>query len=166
MALDRLAASIDARFTRTRAEALITDGALEGHKAILAKPQTYMNLVGRSVAALVRFYRIPLEHVLVICDDLDLPLGTIRMRPAGGSGGHKGLESIIERLGADAFPRLRLGIGRPPGRMDPADFVLLPFDVDEQPVVEATLGRAVDSARAFALEGIQAAMTHFNAAAE
>ena len=166
MVVDRLATSLGVGFTRRQARALVTQGRLDGHKTILAKPQTYMNLSGKPTGSLVRFYRIPLENLLVVCDDLDLPLGTLRLRPGGGTAGHKGLESILEHLGSQDFPRLRLGIGRPAGRLDPADFVLRDFSPDEQPVVAAVVDRAAECACAFVHEGIQAAMTRFNAGAE
>ena len=89
---------------------------MDNVRIILAKPQTFMNLSGQAVAALMRFYKIPLDHVLVAHDDIDLPLGTIRIRPGGGSGGQKGLASTIEKLGTQDFPRMRIGIGRPSGQ--------------------------------------------------
>lgn len=166
MALDRLATSMGTAFGRSQLDALVTDGRLDGRKVILAKPQTYMNLVGRCVGALTRYYRIPISRLLVVCDDLDLPLGALRLRPGGGTAGHKGMASILEHLGTTEFPRLRLGIGRPPGRMDPADFVLQDFGVDEATAVESMLDRAAECMRSTVLDGIQPAMTRFNAAAE
>lgn len=164
--LDALAESLGARFTRTQANALVTDARLEGIRLILAKPQTYMNNAGQSVGSLARFFRLPAEQILAVHDDLDLPLGALRLRPGGGSGGHRGLGSIVEHLGLAEFPRLRFGIGRPLGAMDPADFVLQDFGPAEGEIVAASLERAVACIRAFALEGIQAAMTRFNAAPE
>ena len=166
MALDRLAASMGTSFSRSQSDALVTDGRLDGCKVILAKPQTYMNLVGRSVGALTRYYRISIPQLLVVCDDLDLPLGTLRLRPGGGTAGHKGMASTLEHLHTPEFPRLRLGIGRPPGRMDPADFVLQDFGPDEVPAVESMLDRAAECMRSMVLDGIQQAMTRFNAGAE
>lgn len=164
--LDALAESLGARFTRTQANALVTDARLEGVRLILAKPQTYMNNAGQSVGSLARFFRLPAEQILAVHDDLDLPLGALRLRPGGGSGGHRGLGSIVEHLGLAEFPRLRFGIGRPPGAMDPADFVLQDFSPADDEIVPASLERAVACIRTFALEGIQAAMTRFNAAPE
>jgi peptidyl-tRNA hydrolase, PTH1 family len=164
--LDALAESQGARFTRTQANALVTDARLEGVRLILAKPQTYMNNAGQSVGSLARFFRLPAEQILAVHDDLDLPLGALRLRPGGGSGGHRGLGSIVEHLGLAEFPRLRFGIGRPPGAMDPADFVLQDFSPADDEIVAASLERAVACIRTFALEGIQAAMTRFNAAPE
>ena len=129
---------------------------------MLVKPQTYMNLSGQAVQSLARFYRVPLERLLVAHDDLDLPLGTLRLRPGGGPGGQKGVASTIERLGSAGFARLRIGIGRPPGRMDPADYVLQNFGRDELPDLLHVLNRATDAALAFVMDGIQAAMNAFN----
>jgi PTH1 family peptidyl-tRNA hydrolase len=164
--LDALAESLGARFTRTQANALVTDARPEGVRLILAKPQTYMNNAGQSVSSLARFFRLPPEQILAVHDDLDLPLGALRLRPGGGSGGHRGLGSIVEHLGLAEFPRLRFGIGRPPGAMDPADFVLQDFSPQEEDIVGGSLLRAVACIRTFALDGIQAAMTQFNATPE
>jgi PTH1 family peptidyl-tRNA hydrolase len=122
-----------------------------------------MNQSGLAVAPLVRFYRVPLCRVLAVYDDLDLPLGTIRIRPGGGSGGHKGMKSVIHHLGGDStFPRLRIGIGRPPGQMEPSAYVLQDFRGHEVPIVEEVLGRALDAIEVWLRDGIDAAMTRFN----
>ncbi|HET7009511.1 MAG TPA: aminoacyl-tRNA hydrolase [Anaerolineales bacterium] len=160
--LDHLAAQWNVRFTRHRFEALLTDGAIDGRPVILAKPQTYMNLVGRSVAALARYFRIPNDHVLIIFDDLDLPMGTLRLRGSGGSAGHKGLTSILEHLGTQDVPRLRVGISRPPGSMDPADYVLQDFSEGEWEAMQPNLDRSLDCIRTWIVEGIAAAMNRFN----
>jgi PTH1 family peptidyl-tRNA hydrolase len=164
--LDALAEDLAVRFTRVQANALVTDARLEGARLILAKPQTYMNNAGQSVSSLARFFRLPPEQILAVHDDLDLPLGALRLRPGGGSGGHRGLGSIVEHLGLAEFPRLRFGIGRPPGALDPADFVLQDFGPQEEDIVSAGLQRAIACIRTFALDGIQAAMTQFNATPE
>jgi PTH1 family peptidyl-tRNA hydrolase len=164
--LDALAASLGTTFRRAQARALVTDARLEDVRLILAKPQTYMNDAGQSVGSLARFFRLPAEQILAIYDDLDLPPGALRLRPAGGTGGHRGMGSIVAHLGLDDFPRLRFGIGRPPGAMDPADFVLQDFAAAERDLVSAAVDRAVDCVRTFALEGVQAAMTRFNTPAE
>jgi PTH1 family peptidyl-tRNA hydrolase len=162
MIVDRLATELGLRFSRRRAKALITDGLLAERRIILAKPQTFMNRVGTSVGRLVKFHRIELRNLLVICDDIDLPLGTIRMRPFGGSAGHNGLRSIFDHLGTQDVPRLRLGIGRPPGRMDPADYVLQGFSTTEQADIQEALDRASHAIRTWAQDGIESAMTRFN----
>ena len=124
MFVDRLTVKLNARFTRLQSRALVASAHFQERKIILAKPQTFMNLSGQSVQGLMHFYKLPLENLLIAHDDLDLPVGTIRIRPDGGSAGQKGMLSIIERLGTADFPRLRVGIDRPPGRMDAAAYVL------------------------------------------
>ena len=132
MAIDALARALDIPIQRVELRALVGKGLLDGQRVILAKPQTFMNKSGQAVASLARFYKIPVDQILVVHDDLDLPFGNLRLRPEGGTGGHKGMDSIMNRLGTREFPRLRVGIGRPPGRMDPADFVLHDFDPPQQ----------------------------------
>lgn len=160
--IDRLAVRLDAQGLRLHSQALVTTTQHQGQRILLAKPQTYMNLSGKSVQALARFYKVPLESILVAHDDLDLPFGALRLRPGGGPGGQKGVKSTIEMLGSEGFARLRLGIGRPPGRMDPADFVLQEFSRAEREEMGSVLDRAVDAVLAFVSEGLQAAMNRFN----
>jgi len=162
MVLDLLLKRVDLTFSRSQQNALLADGKIAGHKVYFAKPQTFMNNAGRSIAPLVRYYRIPFEHLLIIFDDLDLPIGTLRIRPQGGSGGHRGMQSIIQQIDTENFPRMRLGIGRPPGQMDPADYVLQSFTKDELDVVNITLEYAVEGIEVFIREGIEIAMTRFN----
>jgi PTH1 family peptidyl-tRNA hydrolase len=165
MVVDAVAGQMGVSFTRHQAQALLTDGHWEGARIYLAKPQTYMNLVGSSVGPLARYYRIPPSSVVVVYDDLDLPLGSLRLRGAGGSGGHRGMESLIVALG-DSFPRLRLGIGRPPGRKDPADFVLEDFGDDEAEAAKAAIARAADCLRELIRNGLERAMTTYNTTPE
>jgi len=160
--VDHLAHSLALSFSRQRFEAFVASGNHLGRKVILAKPQTYMNLSGGSVAALVRFFHVPFENLLVCADDIDLPLGTLRLRPFGGSGGHRGLRSIITALGSQSFPRLRIGVSRPPGVMVAADYVLQDFDHQEQTEVAAVIARASDALRTVLEHGLDAAMTQFN----
>jgi PTH1 family peptidyl-tRNA hydrolase len=147
---------------RKEIRAHVGQGRIAGRAVFLAKPQTYMNLSGRSVGRLQRTYEIPPEQILIVYDDLDLPLGRLRMRPEGGSGGHKGMRSIIDVLGTQAFPRLRVGVDRPPGRMDPAEYVLRPFGEEEQELIDEVLERAVAAIECWLAEGIVAAMDKFN----
>ena len=126
------------------------------------KPRTYMNLSGQAVGALVRFYKVPLTNLLVVYDDVDLPLGTLRLRPSGGSAGQKGMTSIIDRLGTQDIQRMRLGIGRPPGRMEAADYVLQDFSAGEAELLRLTLDRAAGAALVFVVEGLEAAMNQYN----
>lgn len=135
MAVDELAARYGLSFTRTEQRALTAHGVIEGQRVILAKPQTWMNDSGQAVAPLARFYKIPPEALLVISDHLDLEFGKVRYRFNSSSGGQRGLQSIIQHLGTQAFGQLRLGIGRPPGQMDPAAYVLQPFSEEQEPIV-------------------------------
>ena len=166
MLVDQLAARLNAEKMRLQSKAIVTSVVWEGRKIILAKPQTYMNLSGQSVQGLLNFYKPPLENLLVAHDDLDLPFGTIRLRPGGGAGGQKGMASTIDYLGTKGFPRLRIGIGRPPGRMDPADYVLQKFSRDEAQSLSEILDRAADAALAFVQDGLDKAMSKYNGSIE
>jgi len=159
--LDRLAAAWGLSFSRRKHKALLAEGEIAGLKVILAKPQTFMNLSGQAVERLAHFYRLPPENILVIYDDLDLPLGKIRLRPKGGSGGHKGMKSIIEHLGTQNFPRLRVGIGRPT-HGDPVDYVLSDFAPDQRITMEEVYGRVISAVELWLKEGIEAAMNKHN----
>ncbi len=149
---------------RKKSKARVAEGRIAGRAVLLAKPQTYMNLSGSSVQGLAAFYKIPPERILVIFDDLDIPLGTLRIRPKGGSGGHKGMADIIRKLGTQDFPRIRFGISRPPERMDPAAYVLQPFRAEELPLVARTVERVVQTVETWLAEGINAAMNRYNGA--
>ena len=162
MTVDRWAAAQAIAFNKIQHHALIAPGRSGERRIIVAKPQTYMNDSGRAVSALLRFYKIPVEQLLVIFDDLDLPFGAIRLRADGGAGGHNGMRSIIQELGGNRFARLRIGIGRPPGRMDPAAYVLQDFNRDEAAELDAVLDRAAQAIDAFLSAGITAAMNQFN----
>ena len=162
MLIDRIAVRLNARGMKVQSKAIVTNAIYEDRKLILAKPQTYMNLSGQSVQGLVNFYKIPLTNVMVLSDDLDIPFGTIRIRAAGGPGGQRGLSSVIENLGTKDFPRLRLGIGRPPGRMDPANFILQNFSRDEMKSISEILDAAADAVLEFVKNGLSAAMNKFN----
>jgi PTH1 family peptidyl-tRNA hydrolase len=166
MLVDRLAARLGASFSRLESKALVCKSEYQGLRLFLAKPQTYMNLSGQAVGGLFNYYRVPLEHLLVVYDDVDLPLGTLRLRPGGGSAGQKGMKSIIERLGSQDFPRLRIGIDRPPGRMDAAAYVLQDFSRQQAEFLPPLLERAVDATLVFITQGLEAAMNQFNGAAE
>ncbi len=162
MLIDRLCVRLNARGMKLQSKAIVTSAVYEGRKLLLAKPQTYMNLSGQSIQGLAHFYKLELAQLLVAHDDLDLPFGTIRVRPGGGPGGQKGVASAIERLGTKGFARLRLGIGRPPGRMDPADYVLQDFSRTELTEVSAILDRAADAALTFVTDGLDKTMNRFN----
>jgi peptidyl-tRNA hydrolase, PTH1 family len=162
MTLDRLAARLNLKYSRVQFRALVIDGHYGGSRLFLAKPQTYMNESGLAVGALVRFYKIPIQNLLVVHDDVDLPLGTLRIRPGGGSAGQKGVASIIDRLGTQDFPRLRFGLGRPPGQMLAAAYVLQEFDRSEADVLTLTLERAVEAALEFVAHGLDKSMNQYN----
>jgi len=143
--------------------ATVGAGTVGRRRVLLAKPQTYVNLSGTAVADLRRRHRVKLEDLVVVVDDLDLPLGRLRLRPGGSHGGHNGLRSIVDALGSDAFSRLRVGIGRPPEGMDPAQFVLTPFTAEERATMDPALERAAEAIETVIREGLQAAMNRFNA---
>jgi peptidyl-tRNA hydrolase len=162
MTVDQLSQVLSIRLSRVQSKALVGIGFQDTNKVILAKPQTFMNLSGQAVSSLLRFYKIPLERLLVIHDELDLPLGTLRLRPGGGSAGNRGLASIIQQLGTQEFPRLRIGVGHPPGQMSGADYVLQDFPPAEQELLEMVLKRAVEAAQVFIKSGLETAMNQYN----
>ena len=162
MLVDRLTIRLNARGMKVQSKAIVINALYESQKIILVKPQTFMNLSGQSVQGLLRFYKIPLENLLVAHDDLDLPFCALRIRPGGGPGGQRGIASIIQQLGTQDFPRLRMGIDRPPGRMDAAAYVLQEFSNKELMSASEMLDRAADAALMFAAQGLNAAMNKFN----
>jgi peptidyl-tRNA hydrolase, PTH1 family len=166
MLIDHIAVRLNARGMRLQSKAIVISALYEERKIILAKPQTFMNLSGQSVQGLLHFYKIPFENLLVAHDDLDIPLGTLRIRPTGGPGGQRGMASTIEQLGTKDFPRLRLGIGRPPGRMDAKDYVLQDFSKDDMKLLPEVLDRGVDAALTFVTHGLNKAMNQFNGSVE
>jgi PTH1 family peptidyl-tRNA hydrolase len=129
---------------------------------LLAQPHTFMNLSGNSVAGIMAFYKVQPADVLIVVDEVQLPLGKLRLRPSGSAGGHNGLKSVIGMIGSE-FPRLRIGIGRGDQEWDLSDHVLSKFSAEEQPVVERAIGRAVDAVEVFVTDGVMAAMNRFNA---
>lgn len=143
-------------------EAQVGKGEFAGQEIVIARPMTYMNNSGRSVAGLVKAYRPAMEDLLVVHDDLDLPLFTLRFKQGGGSAGHNGVGSIMEALGTDEFCRLRFGLGRPPGRMDPAAYVLEPFAKKEMEELGFYLGQAADALATYVELGIEVAMNRYN----
>ncbi|HDD24542.1 MAG TPA: aminoacyl-tRNA hydrolase, partial [Chloroflexi bacterium] len=149
-------------FDRRQKKGRLALGSIRDRRVVLLKPQTFMNKSGESVMPIAHFYSIPPEQMLVVYDDLDLPSGSLRLRPGGGSGGHKGMRSIIEQMGRQDFPRLRIGIGRPPGRMDPAAYVLQDFSPDEEPLIAETLERATAAIETWLTAGLDAAMNQYN----
>lgn len=161
MVVDRLAEGLEIELNRIRQGSIIGDGHVSESSLFLAKPQTFMNRSGQAISSLVRYFKIPLANMLVVYDEIDLPMGTLRLREKGGSGGHNGMKSIISQLGT-GFPRMRLGVGRPPGAMDPAKYVLKDFGESELPLVAEMIEAAVTAIHTFLLEGIDLAMTRHN----
>ena len=166
--LDELARRADVGFESAPAEALIArirnpvgPGGLAGTGVLLAKPLTFMNASGQAIGELLRYFKIEIADMLVIVDEVQLPLGRLRARVRGSAGGHNGLKSVIAHLGSD-FPRLRIGVGRGDARRDLADHVLAKFDKDEAAEVERMAMRAADAAEMFVADGIAAVMNQFN----
>lgn len=162
MVIDQLAQVLSIPLQRVKFKAITGTGKFEGRRVILAKPQTYMNASGESVGPLSRYFKVPLNQLMVLHDDLDIPFGSLRIRPMGGTSGQKGMKSIVEKLGSQDFPRMRIGIGRPPGRMDPADYVLQNFKNDELATRDEVLNSATAAIKLFILEGLDKAMNTFN----
>ncbi len=145
-------------------EAELVEVFLGTEKVLLVAPQTYMNLSGKSVWPLVDFYKLPLEDLLIVCDDLNLDVGRLRLRAEGSAGGQNGLKDIIKHLGSQDFPRLRIGIGRPPGRMNSADYVLARFLSEEREEIDVTIQEAADGVESWVKDGVEKAMNHVNTA--
>ena len=170
LCLNRFARTQGIRFDKKQGKARIGMGEVAGNKAVLAKPQTYMNLSGQSVSLLVRKFDIALDDLIVIHDDLDLPLGKIRISRGSGSGGHKGIDSIIYSLGSQDFSRLRVGIGRPvvpPGYTpisedDIIAYVLSDFTAEEKQIISQVISRVSEAIRCLLSEGLTTAMNKYN----
>lgn len=162
MLIDRLLDLYGAALNRSVSEALVAVIENEDRTLVLAKPQTYVNESGRAVASLVRSFGVELQNMMVAFDELDIELGAIRMRPAGGSSGHRGMRSIINHMETQEYPRLRIGIGRPPGRRPAADHVLSNFSKAEMDILSGVLERAAACVQQYLGEGIQIAMTACN----
>jgi PTH1 family peptidyl-tRNA hydrolase len=156
------------RFDHRQCQARVGIGKVRGEKLLLARPGTFMNLSGKSLACLVHKHHIPLSDLLVIYDDLDLPLGKIRLRQSGSSGGHKGMNSIISTLGSEDFPRIRVGIGRPQTEGQSIDedaivnYVLNDFSPQEEATIKPVIARVSEAIDCFLTQGIKAAMNKFN----
>lgn len=160
--LEELARRHRVRRQEQRDQALVAWLELDGEQVVLVKPLTYMNLSGNAVRALQKRHGLSLQHLLVVCDDLDLPLGRLRLRQSGGAGGHRGLASVISALGSNEFSRLRVGVGRPPGREEVVDYVLGRFAPEERETAAAAVRRAADAVETWLRCGIEEAMNAFN----
>jgi peptidyl-tRNA hydrolase, PTH1 family len=162
MVLDLLAERVGGRFKAHKGRADIVEARLAGHRAVLAKPRAYMNESGGPVVSLRDFFKVPVEQLLVVHDELDLEPGRLRLKAGGGDNGHNGLRSLRRSLGSGEFVRLRVGIGRPPGRQDPADFVLHDFSATERKDLGVTVERAADAAESLIRDGLALAQNGFN----
>jgi PTH1 family peptidyl-tRNA hydrolase len=147
-------------------KALIVEGFVKGKKILLIKPQTYMNSSGESIRDIVAWYKIPMECLILIYDDTDLPFGKIRVRRSGSAGTHNGMKSVIYQLQTDYFPRVRIGIGKPPENMDMVDYVLGEFTSEERNIIFRSVVNAAEAVITIIEEGIDAAMEKFNSKAE
>jgi PTH1 family peptidyl-tRNA hydrolase len=160
MVLDELAARAGIRLSAgkgARSRALAGEGRLAGRRVVLARPLTYMNESGGPVRGLLDYHHVPLDDLVVLHDELDLPFTTVRLKRGGGEGGHNGLRSISRSTGAKEYLRVRVGIGRPPGRQDPADYVLRDFSAVERKELDLLIGEAADATEALLVRGLEAA---------
>lgn len=162
MVLDELAGRAGGRFKAHKARAEVVEGRLAGVRVVLAKPRSFMNESGGPVKGLRDFYKVPVERVVVVHDELDIPFGAVRLKVGGGDGGHNGLRSITKSLGSKEYPRVRFGVGRPPGRMDAAAFVLKDFAAVERKDLPLELDRAADAVEALLTDGLEPAQNRFH----
>jgi len=163
MVIDRLALNLGINVDKKMLKALVGQGQINGEKVILAKPQTYMNLSGEAVGMLLSWFKLTASDLLIIYDDLDLPPGKLRLRAGGGSGGHKGVQSIIQVIGTEHFPRVRVGIGRPPEPdFETVSYVLSRFGNDEAKAIEEALDLAREAVICAVRDGIERAMNLYN----
>jgi PTH1 family peptidyl-tRNA hydrolase len=163
MVLDELAARVGGKFKAHKSGAEVLEGRLAGQRVILAKPRSFMNLSGGPVAGAARFYKVPATGVVVVHDELDLPFGALKLKLGGGDNGHNGLRSISKSLGTNDYYRVRFGIGRPPGRQDPADYVLKDFSTVERKELALEVDRCADAVEALISTGLTAAQNSFHA---
>ena len=159
-ALDYLAAQWHCDIAKAKWQGLYGTAQVEDHKVVLLKPLTYMNLSGQSIAPAANFYKIPADHVIVISDDIALPLGKIRVRGSGSAGGHNGLKNIIAHLGTDKFPRVKVGVGAP--EHDIVDWVIGSFSAQERKVIDGLLDRVIDAAECIITDGVMSAQNRYN----
>jgi peptidyl-tRNA hydrolase, PTH1 family len=165
LVIDRIAERWGVQVNKYKYKSLVGEKRKPHQRVLLIKPQTFMNLSGGSVRSFYQFYKPPLEQLLLIFDDLDLPFGTIRIRKSGSSSGQKGMKSIIEQLGTEDFPRIRIGVGRPPGKMNSADYILDKFRKSEKSDLDFILSDCADAIESYIESGIETAMNRFNGSA-
>ena len=160
--IDILSQKHGIKVDRLRHKALIGDGSIKEERVLLVKPQTFMNLSGECVRDIAEWYKLPAENIIVIYDDVDLPVGTVRIRPKGSSGTHNGMKSVIYQLQSDEFPRIRIGIGKAPEGWDLADYVLSRFGGNESEMIGKSIEKAADAVAAMITDGVAAAMNLYN----
>jgi len=160
--LDELAGRVGGQFKAHKGRADLVEGRLAGQSVVLAKPKCFMNESGGPIVAISRFFKIPVARLVVVHDELDLPFGALRLKRGGGEGGHNGLRSTTSALGSKEYARVRFGIGRPPGRQDPADYVLREFAAAERKDLGFLVDRAADAVEAIIAKGLEAAQNEFN----
>jgi PTH1 family peptidyl-tRNA hydrolase len=164
MVLDLLAERVGGRFKAHKGRADVVEGRLAGRRVVLAKPKSYMNESGGPVASVLGFFKVPVERLVVVHDELDVDFGVLRLKRGGGDGGHNGLKSITRSTGSKDYLRVRFGIGRPPGRQDPADYVLKDFSATERRELPFLVDRAADAVEALLADPLEAAQNRFHAA--
>ncbi len=162
MVVGEIAKKLGVEFSRVQSNALVTKGEYRGSRIILAKPRTFMNNSGQAAGALARFYKVPQAQILIVYDEVDLDYEVIRLRPEGGSAGHNGMKSIFKTFGTEEFPRLRVGVGRPPGKMPTPAYVLQDFSKQQKETLPFLLDKASDASLKFVSDGITSAMNEFN----
>lgn len=162
MIIDKLAQEMGTTVSKKQSNALVEQGKIGNNKVLLVKPQTYMNLSGQAVQQLLNFYKEGISDLIVIYDDLDLELGKLRFRDKGSAGGHNGIKSMIQCLNSQDFPRLKVGIGRPPSFMQTADYVLGTFSKEEGPIIDDSMQKACEGIKVWMKEGINITMNKFN----
>jgi len=160
--IDYISQQYNISINKVKFKAIIGEGTIEGQRVILVKPQTYMNLSGESVREIIEWYKIPVGNIIIVFDDIDLNMGKIRVRPKGSSGSHNGMKSVIYQIQNDNFPRIRIGIGRPPEGWDLADYVLSKFGAEDKKIMDESVKNAAKAVASIIKSGADAAMNTFN----
>lgn len=160
--VDLLADKYNIKISKLKHKALYGDGFIENKKVVLAKPQTFMNLSGESVREMIEWYKIPSQNIIIVYDDIDLQLGKIRVRPKGSSGTHNGMRSVLYHIQTEDFPRVRIGIGRPPQGWELADYVLSKFGGEERKIINESITQAAEAVTAILKSGPETAMNRYN----
>lgn len=160
--VDYLSAKYGIKVSKLKHKALQGEGSIEGKRVILVKPQTFMNLSGESIREIIEWYKTPVNNLIIVYDDIDLPVGRIRVRPKGSSGSHNGMKSVIYQIQDDSFPRVRIGIDKQPEGWDLADYVLSKFNSDERKLINDSIVNAAEAVTAIVKSGVEAAMSKYN----